>query len=157
MEVILSNSFTLDKTPQKSHLTSELFNPLEPGRERSYSFSCQNLTEATEKNEYISTEQSTKSSKSKNYKFESLKKYIPKENLFKKENLRKDLYGNIIKKRGNHKVSFKDDIKGNLLVEMTLIDTKQNSIRSKFYKSQTIMREARDKEEAVCSGLCKIF
>ena len=157
MEVILSNSFSVDKTAQKSHLSTELFNPLEPRSERSYSFSCQNLIEATEKTEYTSTEQSTKSSKSKNFTFESLKKYVPKENLFKKENLRKDLYGNIIEKGGNHKVSFRDDIKGNLLVEMTLIDTKQNSIRSKFYKSQTIMREASDKEETVCSGLCIIF
>ena len=157
MEVILSNSFSVDKTAQKLHLSTELFNPLEPRSERSYSFSCQNLIEATEKTEYTSTEQSTKSSKSKNFTFESLKKYVPKENLFKKENLRKDLYGNIIEKGGNHKVSFRDDIKGNLLVEMTLIDTKQNSIRSKFYKSQTIMREASDKEETVCSGLCIIF
>ena len=43
--------------------------------------------------------------------------------------MRKDLYGNLIQKGGKHKVSFKDNIKGKLLVEMTLIDVKQNSIR----------------------------
>ena len=70
---------------------------------------------------------------------------------------RKDIYGNIITKGGNHKVSFKDSIKGNLLVEMTLIDPKQNSLRGKNYKNYTIFREARDKEEICCSGLCCIF
>ena len=77
--------------------------------------------------------------------------------LIKKNILRKDIYGNIIEKGGSHKVSFKDDIKGNFLVEMTLIDTKQNSIKSRFYKNQTVLREARDKEELFCSGLCNIF
>ena len=70
---------------------------------------------------------------------------------------RKDIYGNIITKGGNHKVSFKDNIKGNLLVEMTLIDPKKNSLRGKNYKNYTIFREARDKEEICCSGLCYVF
>ena len=62
-----------------------------------------------------------------------------------------------ISKGGNHKVSFKDSIKGNLLVEMTLIDPKKNSLRGKNYKNYTIFREARDKEEICCSGLCYVF
>ena len=77
--------------------------------------------------------------------------------LIKKNLLRKDIYGNKIEKGGSHKVSFKDDIKGNFLVEMTLIDTKQNSIKSRFIKNQTILREAKDKEELFCGGFCKIF
>ena len=70
---------------------------------------------------------------------------------------RKDIYGNIIEKGGKHKVSFKDSFKGKYLVEMTLIDVKQNSLRGKNYKSLTIFREARDKEEILCSGVCNIF
>ena len=70
---------------------------------------------------------------------------------------RKDIYGNIIKKGGNHKVSFKDNIKGNLLVEMTLIDQKQNSLKGKNYKKYTILREARDKEQIFCNGFCCLF
>jgi hypothetical protein len=77
--------------------------------------------------------------------------------LIKKNLLRKDIYGNKIEKGGSHKVSFKDDIKGNFLVEMTLIDTKQNSIKSRFIKNQTILREAKDKEELFCGGFCNIF
>ena len=40
---------------------------------------------------------------------------------------------------------------------MTLIDTKQNSLRSKYHKKQTAFIEAKDKEELICSGACKIF
>ncbi len=40
---------------------------------------------------------------------------------------------------------------------MTLIDPKQNSLKSKNYKNLTIFREARDKEELFCSGVCNIF
>ena len=52
-----------------------------------------------------------------------------------KDILRKDIYGNIIKKGGKHKVSFKDNLKGKKLVEMTLIDVKQSSIRGKNFKN----------------------
>ena len=45
--------------------------------------------------------------------------------------LRKDIYGNIIEKGGNHKISFKDDIKGKKLVETHLIDLKKNVIKNK--------------------------
>ena len=71
--------------------------------------------------------------------------------------IRKDIYGNIIKKGGNHKISFLDNFRGKYLVEMTLIDVKQNSLRGKNYKNLTVMREASDKEELFCSGVCNIF
>ena len=77
-------------------------------------------------------------------------------NCVKKPN-RKDRYGNIIQKNGKQKVSFKDNFKGQYLVEMTLIDVKQSSLRGKNYKNYTISREARDKEELLCSGVCNIF
>ena len=68
--------------------------------------------------------------------------------------MRKDLYGNLIQKGGNHKVSFKDNIKGKLLVEMTLIDVKQNSLKGKNYKKYTVSLEAKDKREL---SVCNIF
>ena len=71
-----------------------------------------------------------------------------------KKRIRKDLYGNEIKKGGKHKVSFKDNIKGKLLVEMTLIDVKQSSIRGKNYKKYTIGLMAKDKKEL---STCNIF
>ena len=67
---------------------------------------------------------------------------------------RKDIYGNIIKKGGNHKVSFLDDIKGKPLVEMTIYNAKDNCLKSKNYKQYTIKREAKDKQEMAC---CIIF
>ena len=74
-----------------------------------------------------------------------------------KENVRKDIYGNIIKKGGKHKVSFKDNLKGKKLVEMTLIDVKQSSIRGKNFKKYTVCLEARDKRDAFNSSTCNIF
>ena len=95
-----------------------------------------------------STDQSSKSLSLKKYQNNSIHK-----NKLVTE-LRKDLYGNIIEKGGKHKVSFKDDIKGKLLVEMTFYDSKQSSLKSKKYKEYTINREARDKIEMTC---CCIF
>ena len=74
-----------------------------------------------------------------------------------KDILRKDIYGNIIKKGGKHKVSFKDNLKGKKLVEMTLIDVKQSSIRGKNFKKYTVCLEARDKRDAFNSSTCNIF
>ena len=74
--------------------------------------------------------------------------------LTQKNNIRKDLYGNVIQKGGHHKVSFKDNIKGKKLVEMTLIDVKQSSIRGKNYKKYTVSLEAKDKREL---STCNIF
>ena len=95
-----------------------------------------------------STEQSSKSLSINNYKNNSIHK-----NKLNKE-ARKDLHGNIIKKGGKHKVSFKDEIKGKFLVEMTLYDSKESSLKSKNYKEYTINREAKDKIEMAC---CNIF
>ena len=64
----------------------------------------------------------------------SLNKKLKKFSLYQKQDIRKDIYGNIIEKGGKHRVSFKDNIKGKLLVEMTLIDVKQNSLRGNNYK-----------------------
>ena len=74
-----------------------------------------------------------------------------------KDNLRKDIYGNIIKKGGKHKVSFKDNLKGKKLFEMTLIDVNQSSIRGKNFKKYTVCLEARDKRDAFNSSTCNIF
>ena len=82
--------------------------------------------------------------------------------------LRKDIYGNTIEKGGNHKISFKDDIKGKKLVETHLIDLKKNVIKNKkthnkISKKDFIIeenlneREAKDKEKIICSGACFIF
>ena len=95
-----------------------------------------------------STEQSSKSLSMNNYKNNSIHK-----NKLKRE-ARKDLHGNIIKKGGKHKVSFKDEIKGKFLVEMTFYDSKESSLKSKNYKEYTINREAKDKIEMAC---CNIF
>ena len=70
------------------------------------------------------------------------------------KNIRKDIYGNIIKKGGNYKVSFLDDIKGKALVEMTIYNSEENCLKSKNYKKYTIKREAKDKQEMSC---CNIF
>ena len=67
---------------------------------------------------------------------------------------RKDLYGNIIEKGGKHKVSFKDDIKGNFLVELTIYHSDENCLKRKDYKKYTINRQARDREDIAC---CNIF
>ena len=94
-----------------------------------------------------STEQSiTKSTKSN-------LSYI-NNSIHKSKEARKDIYGNIIKKGGKHKVSFLDDIKGKPLVEMTIYNSKENCLKSKNYKEYTIKREARDKQEMTC---CNIF
>ena len=152
MEAILSNSFDINKKFRKNNSLSEFFhfsNIVEQERCRSNSFNRKIYSKFYEDN--ISTELSNKSPKSKKIIFNSFNQNSPKTILFKKNYLRKDIFGHIIEKGGNHKVSFKDDVKGNLLVEMTLIDTMQNSLRSRYYKHQTILREAKDKEEMICS------
>jgi hypothetical protein len=90
---------------------------------------------------------------SQNSTAQSIKKFNSPKNIRK----RKDIFGNVIEKGGKQKISFRDNFKGKYLVEMTLIDPKQNSLRGKNYKNYTIFREARDKEEVLCSGACNIF
>ena len=77
-------------------------------------------------------------------------------------NIRKDIYGNKIEKGGNHKISFKDNLKGKKLVETTLIDLKKNVIKNKkvhhkIDKKDFIIKETTDKEEIICSSACNIF
>ena len=69
-----------------------------------------------------STEGSIEIKNSKKYQNNSIYKKIRKNSLFKKK-LRKDIHGNLIEKGGKQKVSFKDDIKGNFLVELTFYNT----------------------------------
>ena len=152
----LSNSFDILLSKKyKNNSYSELFvlhNYF--GHERSNSFNRKNSFELSRDK---STQQTIKSFKSKKIMISPINKNIKIKNFFDKNKLRKDLYGNVIEKGGNHKVSFKDDIKGKYLIEMTLIDIKSNCIKTKNYKNYTIQREARDKEELICSGLCLLF
>ena len=98
-----------------------------------------------------STEQSNKYTKS--IKLKKEKNNSIHKNLFINDS-RKDLYGNIIEKGGKHKVSFKDDIKGNFLVELTIYHSYENCLKRKDYKKYTINRQARDREDIAC---CNIF
>ena len=98
-----------------------------------------------------STEQSNKYNKS--IKLKKEKNNSIHKNLFINDS-RKDLYGNIIEKGGKHKVSFKDDIKGNFLVELTIYHSDENCLQRKDYKKYTINRQARDREDIAC---CNIF
>ena len=98
-----------------------------------------------------STEQSNKYNKS--IKLKKEKNNSIHKNLFINDS-RKDLYGNIIEKGGKHKVSFKDDIKGNFLVELTIYHLDENCLKRKDYKKYTINRQARDREDIAC---CNIF
>ena len=75
--------------------------------------------------------------------------------LFKRK-LRKDINGNLIEKGGKHKVSFKDDIKGKFLVEITFYNAKDNCLRRKNYKDYTIKTVGKDKGANKSSG-CSIF
>ena len=78
--------------------------------------------------------------------------------------IRKDIYGNIIEKGGNQRISFKDNFKGKALVETTLINLKKNVKKKKSGKNlKTDIEEKRvkdkdkDKETVICSSVCNIF
>ena len=150
MEALTTSPFDADSIPKRSNLASTLFKS-----------DCYSNTLNREKssNSLIgnSTRQSTKSKKCNNQNINSLRKNLLKEFSFETNGIRKDIFGNKIEKGGRHKVSFRDDIKGQLLVEMTLVDIKESSLRSKNYKNYTIYREARDKERVLCSGVRIIF
>ena len=102
-----------------------------------------------------STESSINTSYSKEHKNNSIYKKIRKDSLFKRK-LRKDINGNLIEKGGKHKVSFKDDIKGKFLVEITFYNAKDNCLRRKNYKDYTIKTIGKDKGANKSSG-CSIF
>ena len=102
-----------------------------------------------------STEGSIEIKNSKKYQNNSIYKKIRKNSLFKKK-LRKDIHGSLIEKGGKQKVSFKDDIKGNFLVELTFYNTEDYCFKSKNYKNYTFKKGAKDKEAMECST-CNIF
>ena len=140
----LNTSFILFENNSKNELLFQLNSEAESSNLFSSKKSSDSSGESTDEDSIKPTE---------SHKSETHKK--SKYHLNKRENVRKDLYGNIIQKGGKHKVSFKDNIKGKLLVEMTLIDVKQDSIRGKNYKKYTVSLEAKDKKEL--SGVCTIF
>ena len=102
-----------------------------------------------------STEGSIEIKNSKQYKNNSIYKKNRKNSLFKNK-LRKDIHGNLIEKGGKQKVSFKDDIKGKYLVEITFYNAKDNCLRRKNYKDYTIKTIGKDKGANKSSG-CSIF
>ena len=102
-----------------------------------------------------STEGSIEIKKLKKYQNNSIYKKTRKSSLFKKK-LRKDIHGNLIEKGGNQKVSFKDDKKGKLLVELTFYSENDNCLRRKNYKDYTFQRRANDKE-GIDTQTCNIF
>ena len=133
--------------------SSDLFSHLNLDNINTNFFSTKRLSESEE--DSASTDRdSISSSRSNKVIRSSLNKKMSKFALFKDVNVRKDRYGNIIKKGGKHKVSFKDEIKGKLLVEMTLIDVKQSSVKGENVKKYTVDLMAKDKRELAS---CNIF
>jgi len=154
MEMLSSNSFEIEKTSflkskinKKFHLSNKL------NIKRSKSFSREKYSELSEDK---STRQSISNFKHKKM-IDNFFNKKSKAKLFMSKKIRKDIYGNIIEKKGKHKVSFKDDKKGKYLVEMTFFDTKEIILKSRDYKLYTIERESKDKEGVICSGLCLVF
>ena len=157
MNTDLLNSSNLDKSfiQFENNSSNELFFQLNC-KENKLNNLC-NSSILSKKSSFDSSGDSTDEDSIKSSKIKlknSINKKRSKFHISQEINVRKDLYGNIIKKGGQHKVSFKDDIKGKLLVEMTLIDVKQNSLRGKNHKKYTVSLEARDKRE---SSVCNIF
>ena len=131
----LNKSFIQFENNSKNELFFQLNSEVKSSNFFSSKKSSSSLGESTDEDSIKHTV-SNKSEKLKESKF----------SLSKKKNIRKDIYGNIIEKGGKHRVSFKDNIKGKLLVEMTLIDVKQDSLRGKNYKKYTVCLEAKDKK-----------
>ena len=155
MDIDKLNTSNLDKSFINFEHTSsnDLFSHLNINLDNSSSnfFSSKKPSDSSE--DSSTDRDSIGSSKSNKIVKPSLNKKS-KFSLLKEAHLRKDRYGNVIKKGGNHKVSFKDEIKGKLLVQMTLIDVKQSSVRGKNYKSYTVDLMAKDKKEL---ATCNIF
>ena len=158
MEAALINSSNLDKSfiQFENNSTNELFFKLNSPESKEDNSSFFAKKSSSDSSGDSTDEDSIKSSKTilKASLNPLNKKAFSKFYLTQKNNIRKDLFGNLIQKGGHHKVSFKDNIKGKKLVEMTLIDVKQSSIRGKNYKKYTISLEAKDKKEL---SVCNIF
>ena len=159
MKTVLLNSSNLDKSfiQFENNSTNELFFQLNcpESKENNSSFfskksSSDSSGDSTDEESIKSSKILLKSSSNSLNKKGKSKFYLTEKN----NNIRKDLYGNVIKKGGHHKVSFKDNIKGKKLVEMTLIDVKQNSLRGKNYKKYTVSLDAKDRKEL---SVCSIF
>ena len=158
MEAALLNSSNLDKSfiQFDNNSKNELFFHLNCPESKQNDLTFFSQKSSSDSSGESTDEDSIKTSKIKlKASLNSLnKKKTSKFYLTQKNNIRKDLYGNTIQKGGHHKVSFKDNIKGKMLVEMTLIDVKQNSLRGKNYKKYTVSLEAKDKREL---SVCSIF
>ena len=158
MEAALINSSNLDKSfiQFENNSTNELFFKLNSPESKEDNSSFFTKKSSSDSSGDSTDEDSIKSSKTilKASLNPLNKKAFSKFYLTQKNNIRKDLFGNLIQKGGHHKVSFKDNIKGKKLVEMTLIDVKQSSIRGKNYKKYTVSLEAKDKRELTT---CNIF
>ena len=158
MNTALLNSSNLDKSfiQFENNSTNELFFKLNSPEAKEDNSSFFSKKSSSDSSGDSTDEDSIKSSKIilKSSLNTLNKKTLSKFYSTQKNNIRKDLYGNVIQKGGHHKVSFKDNIKGKKLVEMTLIDAKQNSLRGKNYKKYTVSLEAKDKREL---STCNIF
>ena len=158
MKTALFNSSNLDKSfiQFENNSTNELFFKLNSPESKEDNSSFFSKKSSSNSSGDSTDEDSIKSSKIilKSSLNSLNKKTLSKFYSTQKNNIRKDLYGNVIQKGGHHKVSFKDNIKGKKLVEMTLIDVKQNSLRGKNYKKYTVSLEAKDKREL---STCNIF
>ena len=157
MESALLNSSNLDKSfiQFENNSTNELFLQLNSPESKEIDSNFFSKKSSSDSSGDSTDEDSNKSSKFiLKTSLNSLNKKSGEFYLTQKNNIRKDLYGNVIQKGGHHKVSFKDNIKGKKLVEMTLIDVKQSSIRGKNYKKYTVSLEAKDKREL---STCNIF
>ena len=88
MEVLMTSPLDMDNIQKKPNLTSTSFNILEDecGKKSYKSL------------EDKSTQQSTKSPKSKKHTINSLRKKLPNDLSLETTNVRKDIYGNIIEK-----------------------------------------------------------
>ena len=133
--------------------SNDLFSHLNLDNMNTNFFATKRLSDSEEESSTTDRDSFTSSKSNKMIKT-SLNKKMSKFALFKDTNIRKDRYGNIIKKGGTHRVSFKDEIKGKLLVEMTLIDVKQCSLKGKNVKKYTVDLMAKDKKELAS---CNIF
>ncbi len=146
MDNFLLDSSELDKSFIQFENTSNLFLGLNNSKLEQESSSFYSSKKTNDSSDDSSQEDSIKYSLHSNIDYK-----------IHKDNLRKDIYGNTIKKGGKHKVSFKDNLKGKKLVEMTLIDVKQSSVRGKNFKKYTVCLDAKDKRDAFNSSTCNIF
>ena len=152
ISIINYNEFEQNKFETEDNISSLSLALLNKEDKNQNSLSKKKLSESTSDE---STESSIEIKNLKKYKNNSIYKKNQKNSLFKKK-LRKDIHGNLIEKGGKHKVSFKDDIKGKFLVELTFYNKENYCYKGKNYKNYTFKKVAKDKELNNCST-CNIF